>query len=238
MSKNHYNEDYFNWQKYDGIFGALANKIKFDSLIKDNYKVLDFGCGGGFFLGGYKNIEKFGVEINPSAYESCKLNNLTIYKNSKEIPKEFFDLIISNNALEHIEDPLTELKNLYQGLKKGGKICIVVPCDNITNKFRKNDPDFHLFSFSPLNLGNILTAANFKLLESKPFINKWPPYHKTIQKLVGWKLFNLICKIYGRVSTKWWQVRAIAEKDSDHDYMTGKKNDLSLERIKNNTKRS
>ena len=218
MKNLNYNKTYFDWQKHDGMFGAIANRPKFQTLIKEGCKVLDFGCGGGYLLASFDKIERHGVEINTEAHNECKLNLDKVYKTSSEIPKNYFDLIISNNALEHVENPLQELKNLYEGLKDGGKICIVVPCDNITNKFRKNDPDFHLFSFSPLNLGNILTAANFKLLESKHLTGKWPPYYKVIQKFFGWKIFFVICKIYGKISNKWWTVRGLAEKDINFNF--------------------
>ena len=48
--KEHYDEKYFSWQKLVGQFGGEANKIKFDNFIKENQKVLDFGCGGGYLL--------------------------------------------------------------------------------------------------------------------------------------------------------------------------------------------
>ena len=44
--KTHYDARYFGWQKSIGIFGGKANKIKFADIIKENQKVLDFGCGG------------------------------------------------------------------------------------------------------------------------------------------------------------------------------------------------
>ena len=71
-SKDHYNERYFSWQKYVGKFGGQANKIKFNEIISENQKVLDFGCGGGYLLSAYENIEKFGVEINTTAIEEAK----------------------------------------------------------------------------------------------------------------------------------------------------------------------
>ena len=51
-----------------------------------------------------------------------KKNNLVVYKSSKDIPTNYFDTIISNNALEHTDNPLIELKELYRSLKNNGII--------------------------------------------------------------------------------------------------------------------
>lgn len=211
-SKNHYNEEYFQWQSKVGKFGAQANKVKFNKVITPNSKVLDFGCGGGFFLSLFENIEKHGVEINPHARSIAEKNKIKVFKSSSEIPNEYYDIVISNNALEHTDNPLLELKELYRGLKKEGKICIIVPLDSINYKFEKDDKDFHLYSWSPMNLGNILTAAGFEVIESKPFIHKWFPFHMYFKKIMSWKLFHIFCFIYGRINKKWVQVRAIAKK--------------------------
>jgi len=211
-SLNHYNQDYFNWQSKVGKFGANANKIKFENVILPRNKVLDFGCGGGFFLSLFNDIEKHGVEINDYAREVAKKNNLNVFKSSKEIPGDYYDVVISNNALEHVDNPLVELKELYRSLKKNGKICIVVPLDSKKYNFKKNDKDFHLYSWSPMNLGNILTAAGFKVLESEPFIHKWFPFHEKLKKFMTWKVFHFFCKIYGHIDNKWIQIRAIGIK--------------------------
>lgn len=71
-SKNHYDEKYFSWQKKIGHFGGQANKIKFEKLIKKNAKVLDFGCGGGYLLSSFENVEKYGVEINQIAVKEAE----------------------------------------------------------------------------------------------------------------------------------------------------------------------
>jgi SAM-dependent methyltransferase len=211
-SKNHYNKKYFNWQSEVGMFGAIANQIKFKDYIKEKEKILDFGCGGGYMLSTFKNIKKYGVEINSAATKIAKKNGLKIFSNSKKLPDNFFNLIISNNALEHTDNPFVELKELYRSLRIGGKICIVVPLDTLKYKYKKNDKDFHLYSWSPMNLGNLLTSAGFKVLESKPFIHKWFPFHKTIKKFISWKTFHFLCKIYGRIDNRWNQVRAVATK--------------------------
>ena len=98
-SKNHYNKKYFEWQSEVGKFGAIANKIKFEDYIKNNQKVLDFGCGGGYMLSTFSNIKKYGVEINKNAAKIARKNGLKTFSKSKLLPSNFFDLIISNNAL-------------------------------------------------------------------------------------------------------------------------------------------
>ena len=30
-------------------------------------------------------------------------------------------------------------------------------------------------------------------------------------------MFHLVCRIYGKFSNKWWQVKAIAEKDVNYE---------------------
>lgn len=210
---SHYDHKYFEWQKKIGVFGAKANKIKFEELILNNQKVLDFGCGGGYLLNEFeKNIEKHGVEINEIARKEAIKNGLKCYGSSKELPSDYFDLIISNNALEHCENPFDEIRELYRALRKKGKICLVVPLDNINFKYHPKNIDFHLYSWSPMNLGNILRANNFEVISSKPFIHKWFPGYLIVKRFIPWWLFHFICFIYGRMNRKWFQTRAIAIK--------------------------
>tara|TARA_B110000971_G_scaffold220850_1_gene265771 strand:+ start:3541 stop:4182 length:642 start_codon:yes stop_codon:yes gene_type:complete len=210
-SEHHYDKKYFEWQSNVGIFGALANRIKFEELIEKNQKVLDFGCGGGYMLSTFDKIERYGVEINDIARNEAK-KKIKVFKTSKELPNEFFDLIITNHALEHCDNPFLELKELYRSLKKGGLICIVVPIDNKKNKFIKNDRFMHLYSWSPSNLGNILKASGFNVLESKPFIHTWVPYYLRVKKIVSWPIFHFLCRVYGSLNHKYRQSRAIAKK--------------------------
>ena len=211
--KDHYDFNYFDWQKKIGAFGGNANKIKFKDIVTDNSKVLDFGCGGGYLLNSFdNNIEKYGVEINETARNQAINNGLKCYASSKDLPSDFFDLIISNNALEHCENPYLEIKELYRSLKSNGKICLVVPLDNPNYKYDKNDINHHLYSWSPMNIGNMLKLNNFEVISSKPFYHKWIPFYFKIKKIIPWSLFHFLCFIYGRINTKYIQIKAIARK--------------------------
>src|SRR5664280_44582 len=97
----HYDRKYFDWQTSIGEFGGLANRVHFIKYISPDSKVLDFGCGGGYLL---KNIEcskKVGVEINPSAAETARKNGIEMFGSVEEVPDNYVDVIISDNALEH-----------------------------------------------------------------------------------------------------------------------------------------
>ena len=212
----HYDEKYFAWQKIIGNFGGEANKFKFEKNITPNLTVLDFGCGGGYLLKNFDCNKKIGIEPNPTARTQALENGLNkVYSKTEDCVKDFkgqVDLIISNHALEHTDNPLLELKNLHKSLKKNGHICIVVPLDNKSYSYKKNDINFHFFSWSPMNLGNILTRAGFDVIESSIFFYKWPPYYFFIKKIMPWFFFNLLCRIYSRIDTRSYQTRCLAKK--------------------------
>jgi hypothetical protein len=61
-------------------------------------------------------------------------------------------------------------------------------------------------------IGNLFTEAGFSVIESQSYIHKWPPKYRLIAKLGGRSLFEIACRIYGRIERSWFQVRVIAEK--------------------------
>lgn len=209
---SHYNEDYFNWQKNIGAFGGWANLIKFEKHITPEMNVIDFGCGGGFLLQNIKCKNKIGIEINDEARKNLDNTEIKTFKYVHDAPDNWADCIISNHVLEHVNDPLNQLVALKSKLKKGGAIIFVVPCDSIKYKYKPNDINYHLFSWSPMNLGNLFTEAGYKVVESKAFIHKWPPYYYKISKIFGKKIFHFICRIYARIETSWYQTKVVAIK--------------------------
>jgi SAM-dependent methyltransferase len=202
---------YFEWQKTIGEFGGWANQTKFRDYVRPTDVVLDFGCGGGFLLKLISCARRIGVEPNPVAAETATANGVEVFTSATNVPEKSVDTVISNNALEHTLNPLAELQALRCSLKCGGKIVIVVPCENINYRWARNDINHHLFSWSPCALGNLLSEAGLDVTESKPYIHKWPPWFaRPVARIGGRSAFDAVCRIYGRIERSWFQVRAVA----------------------------
>jgi SAM-dependent methyltransferase len=215
--EKHYEASYFNdYQKRIGEFGGIANKLKFERYIKKDDVVLDFGCGGGFLLKNLDCRERIGVELNPVARDYCnQVNKVLCVESLDEVEDESIDVVISNHCLEHTTSPFQLVAALYEKLKPGGKIVIVVPHDSYTRRWFPNDINNHLYSFSPMNLGNILQGAGFKQIQSEVFLFKWVPsrFRGFICKYFGMKVFNQLSWLYGRLDKRSVQVRAVGVKE-------------------------
>lgn len=214
-ASNHYNSDYFDWQKNIGEFGGWANSYKFRSSIKPSDVVIDFGCGGGFLLKNINCKRRIGIEPNPNAVQSIVGFGIEHYRSPLDalngLSEGVADVIISNHALEHTLNPLQELISLKRLLRVGGVINFVVPCESIKCEYNPNNIDRHLFTWSPLNLGNLFAEAGYSVEYSRSYIHRWPPFYTRIARL-GWPIFNLVCRLYARLQGKVFQVELRAKR--------------------------
>jgi SAM-dependent methyltransferase len=212
LVSTHYDAPYFAWQMSIGEFGGWAHQTKFLKYVSSRSRILDFGCGGGFLLRNLPCSRRVGVEVNPDAVETARKNGVEVFARVEDVPDEYVDVIISNNALEHTLQPLQELKALYGKLQPGGRIIFVVPCESVSYRYKPGDVNHHLYSWSPMCLGNLFSEAGFDVIESKAYIHKWPPLYRLIARVGGRPLFELACRLYGRLARSWFQVRVVGER--------------------------
>lgn len=208
----HYGEEYFDWQKNVGAFGGLVNVDKFKEFIHPENNVLDFGCGGGYLLSNLDCRGKKGVEINPEARKQAFELGLDVTGNIDDIPDNWADVIVSNNALEHVLRPYDEILNLKSKLKPNGMAVFILPCETLKMRFHENDINQHLYSWSPGAIGNLFKAAGYEIIESKPWRHKWPVGYKYIYRVLGHKGFDIVCRIWGYLRQDWSQVRVVARR--------------------------
>jgi SAM-dependent methyltransferase len=123
------------------ISGLRIRARRILPLVTDRYKkVLDCGCGEGVFTFEIAKMlprsEVTGIDIdqevlnrNKVLQEQIKVNNCKfVYADILNFDhKDTYDLILTVDNLEHIEDDRGALKNLYQAAAPGGTIIVHVP---------------------------------------------------------------------------------------------------------------
>ena len=216
----HYDAGYFEWQSKIGRFGGWANVTKFSRFIRPEFKVLDFGCGGGYLLANVVCREKIGIEVNPVARAEAQRQGIRALDSVLELDDGWADIIISNHALEHCSNPLQELQQLRPKVAPGGLVVFVLPCESIRHKYRPDDPNHHLFSWSPMSGANLFAEAGFRVLKSSAYIHTWPPRFlpSALRRIGGRALFEAGCRVYGALTylgltpTTSSQIRIIAQR--------------------------
>ncbi|MEA2363958.1 MAG: hypothetical protein QOD71_3103 [Thermoleophilaceae bacterium] len=208
----HYDERYFEWQRPIGEFAGWADLTKFQPHVRPSDTVIDFGCGGGYLLDRLTAANKLGIEPNPSARADAAGKGIAVVGSSEEVPDDFADVVISNHALEHTVDPLGELRRLRAKLKEGGLAIFVVPCEGVSRRWQPDDVNRHLFSWSPMCLGNLFDEAGFAVESAEPLVYRWTPVSNWMVRLGGRRLFDLTCRIYGFFARSLSQVKVVARR--------------------------
>jgi cyclopropane fatty-acyl-phospholipid synthase-like methyltransferase len=206
----HYDRAYFEDQRISGEFGGRAELVKYEEFVQPSDSVLDFGCGGGFLLANLKCSDRMGVEVNPDARAVCAAMGVPVVASLDEVPDRWANVVVSNHALEHVVDPHAQLNKLRSKLKPGGKLVLCVPCERYDTAYNPEDTDKHLFTWSPMNAGHLVTLCGFRVVESRLFRHKFPPGYRHLQRFLGWPAFHLTARLWGRLQRKMTQVRVVA----------------------------
>jgi SAM-dependent methyltransferase len=94
-------------------------------------RLLDVGCGSGFLLRDFRRYGRaFGVDANEEAIRACRARGLDVeHVTSSPLPfeRESFDVITALDVLEHLEDDVGTIDDLYRLLKPGGVLLVTVP---------------------------------------------------------------------------------------------------------------
>ncbi len=173
-------EDPFAWKEYmEDVFSWTASML--ESRLCDKGRVLDIGCGYGFFVekACQRGWDGSGIDISEPAVLSAKERGLDVERRTIEemaASGETFDAITMFYVLEHLPDPLATLKLVKSILRPGGILVLRLPhttpivklLDLFKVKNNLYDPPFHLCDFSPKTINVMLAKAGY--VDSKTYV--------------------------------------------------------------------
>jgi len=192
---------YFRYQLEASRDVADLEAEKFTGAIKPTDTVLDFGCGSGLVLSLLKCSRRVGIEVNPEARRCAEGLGIECFSSLDKIADACIDVAISNHALEHVERPLDELREIRRVLRAGGRLVVSVPIDDwrLSRRYDPADPNRHLYTWSVQLLGNCLESAGFQVgSRSIRVLHEAFPgrYRVALRKALGNFGFRVFCKVF------------------------------------------
>lgn len=127
--------------------------------------VLEIGVGLGVNLQGIGCAEKVGQDLGEFAEEACRKNGIHFVGDLSALTGRTFSIVLMHHVLEHVPNPMEFLEKARPFLAPGGKLLVFVPDDTHRRERRyvENERNKHLFSWSPLTLGNLIKASGYQL---------------------------------------------------------------------------
>jgi 2-polyprenyl-3-methyl-5-hydroxy-6-metoxy-1,4-benzoquinol methylase len=139
-------------------------------------RILDVGCGAGYFLRIANRLGAIAEGIEPSevAAQRAKDVGLSVFQGTLEdfadrFPDRQYDLITSNHVLEHVPEPVRTLSAMRRLLAPRGLIWIGVPnaacsfCQTMKGNWHSADLPYHLMQFTPQSLEHAGRLAGLRL---------------------------------------------------------------------------
>ena len=126
---------------YDKMYSGYNPRKNYDKImnileVKDNYKILDVGCGTGKLLSMIRNknnkVDLYGIDISPKMIEkakSKKIKNVSLKVGDAEkleFDNDQFDILITSESFHHYPYPSKALKEFRRVLKPNG---LLILCD-------------------------------------------------------------------------------------------------------------
>ncbi len=220
-----------------GVYDEVEDRMKEDFPTKvhmvinyaktENPRLLDVGCGKGFFVKAAldSHIQAEGIDLSKSGVEYA-VNTLGVKASTGRVQdqemegwKESFDVVTLWATIEHLPDPLSVIQAIHNCLKPGG----ILLCDTglghnawesvLPGHSQWYDAPQHLFVFSENGLIRLLEQCGFSVVHldtnfERSLVRRWLRWLRHfLLCLVGWVFLSPLLGKHGlqnmRQQAKW-----------------------------------
>ncbi|WP_373521230.1 class I SAM-dependent methyltransferase [Aquiflexum sp.] len=198
ISKYYESEDYISHQNKTNNFTnflyklvrkiTIRNKVSLiNQLNPTRGKLLDIGCGTGYFLkeASKQKWKVTGIEPNPVARELSIKKSIKVFESIEEIRKDKkFDIITLFHVLEHIHDLRKTGKKIVNHLRHYGILIIAVPnqksldADYYKCNWAGYDIPRHLYHFDINSMERFAEEMDMKIVQTEPM--KFDSYYVSL----------------------------------------------------------
>ncbi|MDX2172642.1 MAG: class I SAM-dependent methyltransferase [Bacteroidota bacterium] len=173
-------KDYYTSYSYAIEEVLPASTIKSYNILLDEFekykktnKILDVGCGRGWFLleAKKRGWRVYGTEYSQTAVKRCRENGIEMKEGELDLAlfdEKDFDIITSFEVIEHINNPHKELKLIYDLLRIGGLFYCTTPNFNslmryyLKDKYNIIEYPEHLSYYTKSTLNKVVNENGLK----------------------------------------------------------------------------
>lgn len=183
--RSFYNENYYHWyvkyekERMDDVVMALDH---LHGIVGEKRgKLLDVGCGIGYFL---HEAQKHGwkaegLEISSYAADYLKRQNVKVFHGTVEeyAGNETFDVITLWGVIAHLPDPMADLRKLHDLLKPDGILALLTPnaqwlhfqyqiWRTKKDHFNRLYIPTHIYHHTKKSLTHLLKTCNYEMISA------------------------------------------------------------------------
>jgi SAM-dependent methyltransferase len=225
-----YSREYFE-QEYLPSWGVRADQVNSEELYRrylptlDELRpyrqtnwLLDVGAGAGLFLhvAQRDGWQVQGVEIASGGVEFARsrlgLDVIQGRMTESNLPDHRYDVVTLQETIEHLLDPMADLKEIHRVLRPGGVLSITTPNFNslayklVGREWSVLSPGEHLFYFTPQTLCAMLERTGFVNIDvrTNSALNPDQIHTKTLRVRLAQHLVRRLSRFHQQIAHRAW----------------------------------
>ncbi len=142
------------------------------SLSLDHPRILDYGCGTGWFTEQLSHVgEATGVDLSETAIAIAesqfpRVTFMAVNLFELSLPEGYFDVVVSQEVIAHVEDQVGYLDRIAYLLRPGGHLVITTANKFVMDRLGWPQPFGHIEKYMNMREFKRLLHARFRVLRT------------------------------------------------------------------------